>query len=243
LPSQDTSRYDDFPVIGLTSKDLSPFYSWKPEEEISFSGLRQQCCVCFIDMVNSTKIASMLNNTQISKYYGLFLNAMATIARNFNARIIKNAGDCLIFYFPKTSSADNIPAFKEVLECGSTMIAAHRFINAKMSEQKLPTLNYRISADYGGVEFAKSSSSQSDDLFGSTVNICAKINSKAPENGMIIGRDLYQIVKSLRDFSFEEIEGYSAGRNSQYYAYIVKSSQKRIILNPFKQYPDTESSE
>jgi len=105
----------------------------------------------------------------------------------------------------------------------------------------MPALNYRISADYGGVEFAKSSSSQSDDLFGSTVNICAKINSKAPENGMIIGRDLYQIVKSLHDFSFEEIEGYSTGHNSQYYAYIVKSSQKRIILNPFKQYPDTES--
>ena len=52
-------------------------------------------------MMNSTKVVSMLSNVQISKYYGLFLNAMATIARNFNARIIKNAGDCLIFYFPK----------------------------------------------------------------------------------------------------------------------------------------------
>jgi hypothetical protein len=33
------------------------------------------------------------------------------------------------------------------------------------------------------------------------VNLCAKINSKAPGNGMVIGSDLYQIVKSLDDFS------------------------------------------
>ena len=167
---------------------------------------------------------------------------MATIARNFNARIIKNAGDCLIFYFPKTSSNENsIYSFKDVLKCGSTMIAAHRFINAKLNEQKLPALSYRISADYGIIEFAKSISSQNDDLFGSTVNFCAKINSKAPENGMIIGKDLYQIVKSLDAFSFEEIEGYSAGSGNLYYAYVVKNRQKKIILNPFKQYPDDES--
>jgi class 3 adenylate cyclase len=165
---------------------------------------------------------------------------MATIARNFNAKIIKNAGDCLIFYFPKTSSAENMSTFKGVLECGSAMITAHRFINAKMNEQKLPNLDYRISADYGNVEFAKSSSSQSDDLFGSTVNLCAKINSKAPENGMVVGSDLYQIVKSVKDFSFEEILGYSTGPNSQYYAYIVRNNQRRNILNPFKLYPENE---
>ena len=207
--SRDKSHYDDFPVIGLTSKDASILFSWKPEEEISFSGLRQQCCVCFIDMMNSTKMASMLSNTQVSKYYGFFLNSMAKIARNFDARIIKNAGDCLIFYFPKTSSTENMTTFKEVLECGSTMIAAHRFINAKMNEQGLPAVNYRISADYGSVAFAKSGSSNSDDLFGSTVNICSKINSKAPKNGMVIGSHLYQLVKSLDDFIFDEIEGYS----------------------------------
>lgn len=238
--SGDKSHYNDFPVVGLKVKDHSLLGTWKPEEEISFSGLRQQCCVCFIDMMNSTKTASMLSNVQIGKYYGFFLNAMATIARNFDATIIKNAGDCLIFYFPKTSSAANISAFKEVLECGSTMIAAHRFINAKMNEQKLPTLNYRISADYGNVEFAKSSSSQSDDLFGSTVNLCAKINSKAPENGMVIGSDLYQIVKSFQDFSFEEIKGFSVGHDSQYYAYIMRNNKKETILNPFKRYPENE---
>jgi len=48
-------------------------------------------------------------------------------------------------------------------------------------------LSYRISADYGRVEVARSTTSQSDDLFGPTMNICSKINSKAPSNGVAIG--------------------------------------------------------
>jgi len=227
----DKSYYDDFPIVGLNLRGHSSFESWKPEEEISFSGQRQQCCVCFIDMMDSTKTASKLSNTQIGKYYGFFLNAMATIARNFGAKIIKNAGDCLIFYFPKTSSSENISTFKGVLDCGATMIAAHRFINAKMNEEKLPVLNYRISADYGDVEFAKSSSSQSDDLFGST-----------PANGMVIGSKLYQIVKSLNNFTFEEIEGFSVEHGSDYHAYIVINNEKKTVLNPFKHNPENESN-
>jgi two-component system, OmpR family, response regulator ChvI len=102
-------------------------------------------------MMNSTKIAAELTDAQISKYYSIFLNSMATIARNFGAKIIKNAGDSLIFYFPQTSDsiANNTFAFKDVIECCLTMIAAHRTINARLSAEQLPPLNYRISADYG----------------------------------------------------------------------------------------------
>lgn len=92
---------------------------------------------------------------KLAKYYPVFLNSMlTTIARNFGAKIIKNAGDCLIFYFPQTSDsiANGILPFKGVIGCCLTMIAAYRAINAKLSVEQLPPLNYRISADYGRVE-------------------------------------------------------------------------------------------
>jgi hypothetical protein len=53
------------------------------------------------------------------------------------------------------------------------------------------------------VAVAKSKSSQSDDLFGWAMNLCAEINSKAPANGMVIGEDLYQLVKPPEDFRFK----------------------------------------
>jgi hypothetical protein len=113
-------------------------------------------------------------------------------------------------------------------------------INAKLHSEELPPLNYRISADYGKVEIAKSASSQSEDFFGSTMNVCAKINSKAAPNGIVIGNNMYLIVKSFESkeekYIFDKIEEYSGFKdaNSSYPVYSVQSKQKRTILNPFK---------
>jgi len=127
-------------------------------EEISFTGSSQNCCVSFIDIVNSTMITTTeINDAEkIRRYYSVFINnTMAAIIRDFNATIIKNTGDSLLYYFPKTSnSTDDISAFKEVFECGLTMIEASPIINTKIREGGLPPLNYRISAYYGRVEMA-----------------------------------------------------------------------------------------
>ena len=94
---------------------------------------------------------------------------MAAIAKYFNAKVIKNTTSSLIFYFPKTSTmsldsssfaSDNSnnthdPAFRDVMECGITMIAPSDILNArlkegglpKLKEGGLPTMYYKISAD------------------------------------------------------------------------------------------------
>jgi two-component system, OmpR family, response regulator ChvI len=75
-------------------------------EEISFIGGSQNCCVCFIDIVDSTRITTIeiADAEKIKIYYSVFINTMAAIARNFDGTIIKNTGDSLIYYFPKTTS-------------------------------------------------------------------------------------------------------------------------------------------
>ena len=168
-------------------------------EEIHFSGHSQNYCVFFVDMVNSTKITAEISDAEkVRKYFSIYLNTMASVLRRNNARIIKNVGDSLISYFPNTSNSTNEYAFKDVLECGIDMISANPVINNKLyKEEGLPSLTYRISADYGRVEMAKSGTSQSFDLFGSTVNLCAKINSKAQPGGMVIGGDLYRLLESF----------------------------------------------
>ena len=151
---------------------------------------------------------------------------MAAIARGYGAKIIKNVGDSLIYYFPETSNVTKWSGFKGVLESAITMIWAHKVINAKLFEEKLPLVDYRISADYGRVEIAKSSSSMSEDLFGTTINICSKINTKAAPNGLIIGGDLYRVLKgSFPDistaYSFREKGEYSSGIKQSYPIYDV----------------------
>src|SRR5215471_6284233 len=183
------------------------------EDEISFVRA-QDCCVCFVDIVDSTRVTSSINNPEkVRKYYEIFLNTMAAIARNFGAKIIKNVGDCLILCYPRTADTSNKSAFNDVLECCITMIEARNTINQKLHEEGLPSLSCRISADYGRVEVARSATSQSDDLFGPTMKMCSKINSKAPTNGVAIGDGLYKVIETFSSLSsleencyhFEEI--------------------------------------
>ena len=209
------------------------------KEEISFSDQSQSYCVCFVSMVDSTETTFSLNDQpdKIRRYYSIFLNTLSAMVRNFDAKVIKNTGTSLVYYFPKTSSShDTLSAFKDVIECGISMIAADKVINMKLKEEGLPSMHYKISADYGRVEVARSlSSPYTDDLFGSTMNICAKINSMAPPTGMVIGGDLYSIVKKFSS-SFSSLFGrYNNPGSGRYH---FKKIGEYSISRGFKhQYP------
>jgi two-component system, OmpR family, response regulator ChvI len=206
------------------------------ENEISFVDTRY-LCVGIVDIVNSTKITANIGNSEdVAKYYSIFINTMASIARNFGADIVKNVGDSVIFFFPKTSetTTDKTP-FLDVLKCGLTMGVAQVSMNERYKDHHLPPINYRISSDYGKIEVARSGPSRIVDVFGSTVNICAKINSRAPLNGLIIGGDLYQIVKGYQELSssfiIKKMGAYSTegSRTPSYPLYSITSASELAI--------------
>ncbi|MGC1933166.1 MAG: adenylate/guanylate cyclase domain-containing protein, partial [Candidatus Nitrosopolaris sp.] len=211
------------------------------KEEVQFIR-SQNYCVCFIQMVNSTGAITTVNDPDnIRKYYTILINTMSTIARSFRAKIVKNITDGLIIYFPQTSNSNDDSAFKDVIECGITMLAAGDVINTKLTKEKLAAVTYRISANYGKVEVAKLKTSQQEDLFGPTMNLCAKINSKAPANVMVIGGDLYLVLKSFSsspsfrqsEYRFKEVKGHSiAGFTHEYPAYSVTSKFSRTYPDP-----------
>jgi two-component system response regulator ChvI len=238
IPIEASSIIDDSIPLNLAT----------PSEEILFAGYSQNYCVCFIDIIGSTQItAHIADARKIRSYYSIFINNTASIVRNFNAKIIKNTGDCLIYYFPKTSDSANELAFKDVMRCGLTMIESLPTINSELVKNGLPPINFRISADYGKVEVAKSVTSQSDDFFGSTVDLCAKINSKAFPNGMVVGDDLYQIVKKSNsdEFDFQELTRFSLA--DLRYKYPIYSVSKKNInginsLNPNQEFSEFKPS-
>ena len=206
------------------------------QEEITFSG-HANCCVSFVDMVDSSNLAESISDVEkIGRLYSIFINTMAVVARNYGATIIKNAGDSLIYYFPQTVNVENKNAFRDVIECCITEIAARCTINTKLYEEKLPSLNYRISADYGRVEIAKAGKYQNYDLFGPTMNRCAKINSKAAPNSVVIGDNMYKLVKPFeKDYEFEEVGEYQLGSTRRLYPlYSVLSKEKIANRNDTK---------
>ncbi|MDX1595363.1 MAG: cache domain-containing protein [Nitrosopumilaceae archaeon] len=179
----------------------------KQQEDIllNFANDSENDCVCMIDIKDSTKITANLTDSQSSKLYGLFLNTMASIVRSHKGIVVKNIGDALLFYFknPDTKKPDD---FRNILNCCLKMSEIHDELIERFEKEKLPPVDYKISATYGSVRIAKITQSEIDDIFGSTVNRCAKINPLAPTNGLVIGESMYQIVKAFKEFSFTKIK-------------------------------------
>lgn len=195
-------------------------------DEICFVGRSDHYCVGVVDMVDSTKITLGLGGkSKVQSYYAAFLNPMARIVRAFEANVVKTVGDALIFYFPATADSASEIAFVNVLKCLTAMLEARDEINKGLFSMRLPAVSYRISADYGMIDFASSKSQTTEDLYGTTMNLCSKINSAARENSMVIGGDLYRIIKPFKfekAYQFREVKSSSFGFKFSYPVYSVE---------------------
>ena len=103
------------------------------------------------------------------------------------------------FTFPKHLILKIQKSFKETIECGFKILDERYNINNELSKEHLPPFNYRITIDYGVLDLALVGDYSQIDLFGSTINLCSKINSSSLSipNEIIIGDNLYRILKSF----------------------------------------------
>jgi CheY-like chemotaxis protein/class 3 adenylate cyclase len=200
---------------------------------IRFSGDAIKSCVGFIDLVDSTKNTITMDNLEaIRKYYSTFINSVSENIKSYNGKVIKNIGDCLLFYFPKTTNVNNIGVFIEAIECGFKILDERHSVNQQLSKQQLPPFNYRISIDYGVLDLALVGDFSQIDLFGTTINLCSKINtSSSIPNEIIIGDNFYRILKSfptmLNSYNFINHINYQITENNIYSLYKIK--RKNIL--------------
>ena len=221
--------YSQTQVVQNTYEDyLDP--SKKVQEQksdsylVTFSGKEVSVVVGIVDMVNSTKICAKLGPVKAAKYYQVFINSMSKIISKYGGVVIKNIGDCLLYYFPygEKKSKDY---FENALKASQSLLESHDVICDYLHEQDLPCLDYRVSLDYGNVIMMNPNLSATGDMIGPPINMCAKINRSAKTNGMVIGGDLYEIVKKERQFKFKTVKGYCIGFRYTYPIYAVKQEE------------------
>jgi class 3 adenylate cyclase len=194
----------------------------KQQENIllQFSDRSEKYCVGMIDIMNSTRICSQLSDTETSEFYKIFINFMGAVIKKHGGIVVKNIGDALLFYFEIDQSNEQI-GLKKCLDCCLSLSDEHDNIIKKLTEQNLPSLNYRISATYGIVRIAKTSTSSINDIFGTTVNRCAKLNRTSSANGVVIGEDFYELVKNYEKYLFKKTTNNSNSSDHNYVGYTV----------------------
>ena len=144
----------------------------------------------------------------------------ALIVRNFGGIVVKNIGDALLFYFPVIHSEKEL-TIKKCLNCCLTLGETRKDILDQLHRHNLPSFDYRTSATFGVVRIARTSTSSVNDIFGATVNRCAKINRSAPANGLIIGEEFYENAKNLEGYAYKRIESEIVSPEHGYIGYIV----------------------
>jgi len=187
---------------------------------ITFSEQSLDFCVGLVDIVDSTKITADMTIENSTRLYQIFLNSMSKLVTRFGGSVIKNIGDSLLYYFPESTKPKRKFGFMSCLECNLAMIEAHDIICRQLKLEGLSTIDYRISSDYGSVAIMNSNES-SLDFFGPPINMCTKINRVAIKNRIVIGGDLYQIVKNFDDYSYKPTQAYSLGFKYSYPVYFV----------------------
>lgn len=192
---------------------------------VAFTTQSHSYCVGCVDMVNSTKISASLHKDKLSEYYETFLNSMAKIIGEHDGKVIKNIGDCLLYYFPLSKDSYDLDAVAKCLDCGLAMVESQQMISQKLISNGLPSLNYRISTDYGNVMIMNTNNSTEIDMIGPSVNMCSKINHSAKSNEFVVGGDFYEIVKKIHKYNFKQVNGYNIGFKTEYPAYKVESKQ------------------
>ena len=185
---------------------------------ITFDEVSQNYCVGVVDVVNSTQTIARLSKEQSCTFYSVFLNTVGYVIENNGGKVVKNMGDGILFYFPKLTGSDNdIP-----IQCGKKILEATEMINSIFKKKKISAIKYRVSLDYGPIMVARYSTSSCRDIFGPTVNLCAKINHLAKPDQLVIGGDLYQIVKKSQDYKFNEVSAFGSALKQDYSVYSVK---------------------
>ena len=201
---------------------------------IRFSGDSIKSCVGFIDLVDSTKNTITMDKLEhIRKYYSKFINSTSEVVKSYSGKVIKNIGDCILFYFPKTTDFKDTEVFREIIDCGFKILDERYIVNQELSKEHLPPFNYRITIDYGVLDLALVGDYSQIDLFGTTINLCSKINSSSLSvpNEIIIGDNFYRILKSfptvINNYNFINNGEYKITESNKYSTYNIK--RKNIL--------------
>ena len=214
-------------------------HSNKGNKSIKFTDDSLKCCVCFIEFQSLINNSSLTyDSSHIREYYSTVINSISQIIKHNNGKIVKSLGDRLLCYFLNFSDINNEKAFEEVIQCGLEILEKREVLNKELLKDDLPPVeSYKICLDYGVVDLALAGDNYQIDIFGSTVNICSKINSSPSlslPNEIIIGNNFYRILKSfsniVTNYNFSNNGEFKVTENIGYPTYNLKR-RDNILTN------------
>ena len=158
----------------------------------------------YVDLVGSTQMTLELPSEKIAIIISSFAQEMASVINQYEGYVLKFVGDAVIGYF--VAEENSLRASDNAISCAKSMIAViKKGINPILNQYDYPDLQVKIGIDYGQniiVRYGADAKKSHVDIIGPSMNIAAKIQSKAKPNQILIGYDVYTRLhpESQKDF-------------------------------------------
>jgi adenylate cyclase len=218
-------------------KEYSMEFNQMPVEGLlkELNGKETYIVILYVDLEGSTRLSSEIKPETYRKIIKIFLMEMSKIIDNFNGYVLKFVGDCAIGIFPAEGNFPNT--------CDNAIQAAiimrsivEDVINPVFVEKGLPQIGFHIGIDIGLVKadsFGALNIASIIDLIDYPMNLTAKIQSKSGHNGILVGRQLYELLHiNLQNYCERvDLEGWSAKDPQRDEIYKVYRCKAKWVCN------------
>jgi predicted ATPase/class 3 adenylate cyclase len=159
---------------------------------------RRQLTVMFVDLVDSTALASRLDPEEMSELLRAYQSAVAAAIARFEGHIAKYMGDGVLAYFGYPRAHED-----EAERAVRAGLAAVEAIHSLKPKHDL-SLEVRVGIATGGVvvgELIGAGEAQERSVVGQTPNLAARLQSLAEPNSVVISRNTRRLVGGLFDLA------------------------------------------
>jgi adenylate cyclase len=172
------------------------------------------CVVMFADVAGSTAMYENMGDDLARERISKALNALISITRRHNGILVKTIGDEILVYFTDIDMA----------------VYAAKAIQEAMEDDRSPEtigVSIRIGMQYGSTIL------ESDDIFGDTVNVAARVASMAKARQILCTQEIAFMVKAadlsnnMRPYDRLRVKG----KNEQLDVYLFGWEQEGDITN------------
>jgi len=227
-----TARLED--INTKLSKYLSPqLYSkiYDETDDTSLGYQRKKLTVFFSDMMNFTALSESLDPDELSRILNQYLDSMAQVALKWGGTIDKYIGDAVMIFF---GDPEFLSDRDHALRCVRMSIEMIDKLNDLRHDWKQNgiayQLNIRIGINTGFCTVGNFGSESRMDytILGSAVNLASRLESAAPENGILVSESTLMYIKD--EFICEPVpELLLKGIDKPVQAYLVKNERKASV--------------
>src|SRR5262245_5652909 len=172
---------------------------------------RRQLTVMFCDLVDSTKLSSLLDPEEYREIVRAYQLACTEIIQRYDGHIAQLLGDGLLIYFGYPHAHEDDP--QRAVRTGLGILDAMGDLNKRLEQEKGITLALRLGIHTGLVVVGVMGGGRQEHLaLGETPNIAARIQGLAESNTLMISEATHRLVQgyfAYQDLGVQTLRGVS----------------------------------